>query len=76
MLQKEDERGRILKGWQNIPPSPSIFSAENKECFLMNHIVVLFFTGIHNIAVHNLRKGQGVHKCFEMGKCKQFSNII
>jgi hypothetical protein len=31
---------------------------------LMNHIVVLLFTGIHNIAVHNLRQGQGVHKYF------------
>ena len=34
----------------------------------MNHIVVLLFTGIHNIAVHNVRQGQGVHKFFDKGK--------
>ena len=34
----------------------------------MNHIVVLLFTGIHNIAVHNVRQGQGVHTFFDKGK--------
>ena len=41
----------------------------------MIHIVVLLFTGIHNIAVHNLRQGQWVHKCFENGKCNFEYNI-
>ena len=35
----------------------------------MNHIVVLLFTGIHNIAAHDVRQGQGVRKFFDKGKC-------
>ena len=35
---------------------------------LMNHIVVILFKGIHNIAVHNVRQGQGVHKFFDKGR--------
>ena len=35
---------------------------------MMNHIVVLLFTGIFNIALNNLRQGQGVHKLVNKGK--------
>ena len=47
----------------------------------MNHIVVLLFTEIHNIVVHNLRQGQGVIKVLKrvnaiLNKIYHMRNLI
>ena len=42
----------------------------------MNHIVVLLFTGIHNITVQNVHQGQGVHKFYDKGKGNLYQSII
>ena len=41
----------------------------------MNHIVALLFTGIHNIAVYNVRQGQGIHNFFDKGKGNLYQSI-
>ena len=41
----------------------------------MNHIVVLSFTGIHNIAANNVLQGQEVHNFFYKGKGNLYQSI-
>ena len=52
-----------------------VVRVHGKEQGLMNHSVVLLFTGIHNIAVHNLRQEQGVHNFFYKGKGNLYQSI-